>query len=353
MDEKYELELAAERVPTLINNATNHLIEICGEVEKAKKKAQTALEKAEEATDIKTRWIFNAESINKLKDASFEIAKSVEQSINAQVKMQEYQKVLTQYTTEILQLTLLGPAACDRALDQLREITSQHKSDKQLDSETKKQITSLIEQIKSQQSLLKKIESVRESIKKQQQQINELLGKIDSFSSFDADFELSDESKIVLNLLKTKLGQMADSFKENNDLTACQFGFVLEALKQNELNEKTLLIDKANELSQFVVEQANSVKEIQNSLIVLVSRINDLISDKAETLQSSIYSTQQDVNSLAKETKQSFASIEERETNNKKEFNKFKLTIFLCLGGIGAVVLAILFLIIFKVILNT
>ena len=332
MDDTYELELAADRVPAVIQQATHELTEIGQQISLAKENAKNALEKAEQAVNVRTNWVFNKESINLLKETSYELAKSIDQSVKAQVKTQEYQKVLTQYTTEILKLTLLGPATCDRALKELREITSPYKNGKKLDDETKKQISSLIEQIQNQQSVINKVDALKESVRRQQDQIKDLLVKIDNLSSFDTDVELSDESIIVLNLLKTRLNDMVNILRENNDIICREFAEINNTIFEQMNELKGFVGNKYNELSGFIDYQISELKRLVGDITNLIPHIVSVIENKANEINNNLQLLQTSVENLSKDTKKAFEEIKTREEQNNKSLFKFKLSIYISIG---------------------
>lgn len=178
MENNYEIEKIEQEVTTLVEDGTNRLIEIENQVSIAKKNASKALEKAEKTKGLQTKVVLNKESIESLKETTTDLAEALVVTTDAQTKMQEYQKTLTNFTKELFKLSILSVAAGDAAIERLKEIVNGNKS-KQIGQETKNQIDLIIRQIKDQQSLISKIDEANTKLNKQQKTIDELSSRID------------------------------------------------------------------------------------------------------------------------------------------------------------------------------
>ena len=172
MEEVIEKESIVEDVSKLIETETTNLIEIEAKIDEARASSKKALDKTQETYDLK-KHVFKGKDINSLKESTLEIACALDATVEAQKMLQKYQKVLTLYTEALFKLTVNNQAAGDKAIEELKNITSKYK-DKKIGEETKKQIDFIIEQIKNQQSLYKRVSDLEDKLLTEREKVTML-----------------------------------------------------------------------------------------------------------------------------------------------------------------------------------
>ena len=345
MEDKYELDNLHDKISDIVDAGTNKLVEVENKVKAAKHSASSAFEKAQKALNEPPHLFLQGKPIEKLKEASYEMAEALNDTIEAQIRMQEYQRILTLYTTDLFKLSVINIAAGDAAIEKLKEITSQ----KKLSNDTKKQTESIIDQIKNQQSLVRRIEQAEENLRKQKISLNELSAKINNISIINIDgTQISDESKIVLSVFKESLNDMISVSNSNNDTIR----EIVDTLHGSSAQETAKLLgDNCQKYENFTSMYNEKTTEICNSLLKINSVIlnsTQILYDKTEQIKSSITFMNSLNNDFASRTDESFKKLEEREKKNSASIKKFEIITYILFGVIVALVITCLFLIIFR-----
>lgn len=348
MQDVYEIETSKEQqIETIVDNGANKLIEIEKQINKTKESAKQALEKAEEVRNIKTRLLFNSESINELKETCTMLADALVASAEAQLKMQEYQKMLAIFTKELFNISISSVAASDAAIKRLTAIACGNKQ-QPLGEETKKQIDLIIKQIKEQQSMIAKIDDIKNKLSQQQQDIYDLTLKIDAIAISKDAIETPEGVIVLSGALKDSLKQLSSMCHENNSIIHQSFSDISTFISQISSALTNTFLEKHFEQLSLISEKAGLLGNMINSSINQLYLVLQSIKEENDALRSLLESTNVLIENKSEQINSIIEELQKRDDRNNVSLCKHRIINYVLIALNIALAIAILFILIFK-----
>lgn len=340
LPEQYSKEQAAE----LINNNAQQLLVLEKQALDAKNKAKEAKKRAEEVKNIDTRYIFNKESIIALKNSNLELAKALEATTQAQLKLQQYQTALTRFLGLSFEISLSSMAAGDAAIDQLKRIVSDSKDDAKISRETKERINETIESIKKMQSFPKMLENVKKKVNEQQEQINLLISQINTteYKGDGSEQGLpNDALRSIINLCNANIDTIRNCYDSLNESLIRQASLIKQSIE-----------DKNNQLTSFMSEHmsiiADTYRAASESFASILSVVYNEVSGFKMSLESIKANIDRNHNDITEQNNEILNELKAQEKRSTEYNKKTRLITFIGLGVIAALVIACLVVILVK-----
>jgi hypothetical protein len=231
-----ELSLSPDDLPTAITEQFDKIRELEEKVENAKESADNSKKRAQEISDIKVKLGNRTATIGELQQFALDISGSQNNIVAALDVSFKYQQQLGEITQYLFMLGVSDIVATKTVIDKL-EAELKGTSGEKMSEFAKAEIISVIQQLKAQEKIAKRVERHDKKISKHEESIKENKNNITKL------FETNErQDKLIVDLvercskqeqeiedLKTKINQLETPENHNNKLIYITCGGTIAA----------------------------------------------------------------------------------------------------------------------------
>ena len=207
--------ISIEQLPTIIGNTFKHISEVDRKISNAVSRAEEAKKLADEASQKNAGWSFfgsdKKEAIEALQSAAISQANALSDSVDANKELFNNQKKMSEALRYLFGLGVANMAA-NRTVVRELELKLKNASQEELSELARQEITNVILQLRAQEDMQYKLENHDRILREHKEDIDKILGEINSFEERCKD--ILDRTETLQVDVSKKEKELADSFED-------------------------------------------------------------------------------------------------------------------------------------------
>jgi hypothetical protein len=264
-------------LPEKISSAITAIGEIDKKIKEADENAKSAQESANEAAEKKAGIFGKREAIEALQAAVVNQATALISSVNANKELFKNQKEMIGAIRNLFCLGVTSLAA-NRSVVRELEIKLKDASEEELSELAKKEIKTVILQLRAQEDMLKKLDNHDEIFREHKQELEKVKDRFDEFHTYTLS-----EIESIRSTINNKISELSQEFGKHNSLLKSDIDGLAEEMNVKVLNFEQDLVSQSDKLK-------SDIKNLNEGLNSKMQSISNELEESADKKVSSAYS---------------------------------------------------------------